>query len=471
MLDQLREAGIPAVRDGSLRVASDFTAGRVVHALLRLLLYPEDGLPLGFLRDSEVSPTVSEFLGNEISSVQVRRKWESATPRSFLVGLSESLEAHGFLDPSEKRCLGVVHTLVADVCASEEGGVSALERSIAEARIDDTGAIGSVQVLTIHRSKGLEFDFVLLPDLDAGSPGAGKPGFWTRSGPHGIEAILEGVRSETCEAFPALREWAAEDRRDVAFEDLCVSYVAFTRAIHELHLFLGPRKGTSRSGIHYWLENALGIDDEARGMVFVDGVETRPRERKEAKERIAEEPPPVISETLTVSPGKLVAAGGGDERADGGRTLFAKGRKESLDLGREVHRILAGSEWPLERAESRAVHPAEKFVAEALRKPEVKELLKRPSGTIEIWRERAFDALIDGAWVSGVFDRVHLSTEGSPLIIDFKTDAAVEEEIPAAHRRQMEIYRKALALILGMEETRIEAKLVYLGPGLVYDVG
>lgn len=470
IVGRLREEEIPTVRDGALQVAADFTVGRILHGIFRLLLYPGDGLALGFLRDSQTAPALEAFLGGAVSADRIRRKWERETPEAFLAGLGRSLAEGGWMDESEQRCMRFINTIVSGICASPGWSLSRLDRAVAEARLEDAGAERSIQVLTIHRSKGLEFDIVLLPDLDAAGGGGGSRKFWTRSGPQGIEAILEGVRSDAQKAFPPLEAWAGEDKRDAALEDLCVHYVAFTRAVDELHLFLGPRRGTSKTGIHYWIQNALEIEEEVPGIVFEEGVETVPEIKAASCEKSAEEAPP-ISEGQSEAPvARLFAAETGEMREELGSALFGSHRAESLEFGRRVHRKLATMEWPGDADLSGMDGKLGQILKEAMASEEIRKLLSKPAGGAEVWRERAFDAVVDGAWVSGVFDRVHLPAKSSPVIIDFKTNSAFSGEVPEAHRYQMEMYRKALALILGRAPGKIEAKLVYLRAGAVVEV-
>ncbi len=467
----LRKNRIPTVRDGALQVAADFTVGRILHGIFRVLLHPGDGLALGFLRDAEAASAVETFLGGAISVERIRGKWERESPEAFLSELGRVLSEAGWMDASEQRCLRYVHTLVSGIRSTAQGSLSRLERAVAEARLEDAGAERSVQVLTIHRSKGLEFDMVLLPDLDGSGAGGGGRKFWTRSDPGGINAVLEAVKSETCEAFPPLGRWAEEEKRDSLFEDLCVHYVAFTRAVEELHLFLGPRKGTSKTGIHYWIGNALGIEGEDAGVVFEEGREAAPKTKETERVRPKEEPPPVSGAADTGPPPRLFAAGEEGDAGDFGSALFSSGRGERLQVGRRVHRLLAGMEWPSDQPFSRTEGEAGEILEQAMTSAEIRSLLSAPPGSkVSVWRERAFDALVEGAWVSGVFDRVHLPEDGPPVILDYKTDAEISGSIPEGHRHQMAIYRKALALILGKDPAEIEAKLVYLRAGIVVDV-
>ena len=154
--------------------------------------------------------------------------------------------------------------------------------------------------------------------------------------------------------------------------------------------------------------------------------------------------------------------------------LFGDGADDSGRLGRAVHRLLAGIEWweggdvRAWAAERRAEGEDAAAVAEAaacLEAAKLQTVFARPAGGAEVWRERAFEAVIDDAWVSGVFDRVVLvrGPEGveRAAILDFKTDREVGvEELRHRHAAQLELYRRALSGLTGLAAERIVASLV-----------
>jgi ATP-dependent exoDNAse (exonuclease V) beta subunit len=125
---------------------------------------------------------------------------------------------------------------------------SSPEASAIDAAIESIMAspVGSdtarVQVMTIHRAKGLEFDVVIVPDLQRGVRGRERPLlYWAQvaTGP-GRRGIVLASRAETGErgAEPdPLEQWMRHlaDERE-ALELGRVAYVAATRARRQLHL-------------------------------------------------------------------------------------------------------------------------------------------------------------------------------------------------------------------------------------------
>ena len=114
---------------------------------------------------------------------------------------------------------------------------------------------------------------------------------------------------------------------------------------------------------------------------------------------------------------------------------------------------------------------------ERLRQPAVCESLES-GGANDLWREREFVLRHEGRLMRGTFDRVALRHEGSEVswavLLDFKTDHVPDDarlqEAVQRYAPQLAAYRHALARVLGTEEERVTARLVFLGSGHVIDL-
>ena len=100
-----------------------------------------------------------------------------------------------------------------------------------------------------------------------------------------------------------------------------------------------------------------------------------------------------------------------------------------------------------------------------LEKPTARDVFAKPTGFFDLWREKAFDLMMDGEWVSGIFDRVviHCSTEGQPVsatIYDFKTDHGTDTEIEERYFGQMAVYRQAVCKLLAIPSESVSTKIV-----------
>ena len=127
----------------------------------------------------------------------------------------------------------------------------------------------------------------------------------------------------------------------------------------------------------------------------------------------------------------------------------------NLSLGFGV----AGSPSPAAMAE----------VLACLSAPVLAGLWAAPTGA-ELWRERSFEVVLDGAWVTGIFDRVVVERDAGgrarrARVIDFKTDrvpsAAELTEAVARHAPQINLYRRVVAILAGLPLTAVECELVF----------
>jgi len=111
-----------------------------------------------------------------------------------------------------------------------------------------------VQVMTIHRAKGLEFDVVILPDLQRGPRGSERPLlYWTSvataAGERGIVLASRSDADENDGAADALERWMRDlgnEREELELGRL--AYVAATRARRRLHLIGSARIKRSEEG-------------------------------------------------------------------------------------------------------------------------------------------------------------------------------------------------------------------------------
>ncbi|HEX7328996.1 MAG TPA: UvrD-helicase domain-containing protein [Casimicrobiaceae bacterium] len=100
---------------------------------------------------------------------------------------------------------------------------------------------GTVQLMTIHKAKGLEFDTVILPGLDCGV-GRGSPPVlrWNAVGPVGERALVVAPHRRRAGASrdddPIYAWLAGEDASEERAELTRLVYVGVTRAKRRLHL-------------------------------------------------------------------------------------------------------------------------------------------------------------------------------------------------------------------------------------------
>jgi ATP-dependent exoDNAse (exonuclease V) beta subunit len=94
----------------------------------------------------------------------------------------------------------------------------------------------AVKIFTIHKSKGLEFPAVIIPFLEMNVKIDSRLVV-----PDGNELRLMYIKKKYCDFSPFLRELSKKEYLKACIDELNSIYVAFTRAAHELYIFVSPK--------------------------------------------------------------------------------------------------------------------------------------------------------------------------------------------------------------------------------------
>ncbi len=367
-------------------------------------------------------------------------------------------------------------------------------------RVEDPAA-SQVKVMTVHASKGLEFDAVVLPELDAQLHDRGGGLLTDRERPWELNSICSVAPDKTVVALDADLEALARERwQRVMEEALCVLYVAMTRAKRGLEMIVRPvdREKTPMTYATILREALAGggeADEEGVLWRHPGSSDTWWDGESSAEGRAPAPAPPSLAfaptRTSRALPRRSPSLEEGPRRVPG-RDLLARRDDDATSRGRLIHRWLEEVEWveELEWDDARLMEIGAAYEPDPerrraqlealetwLRHAQVRAALTRPAEPVELWRERPFSVVLEGEdgverlW-SGVFDRVVL--EGDPgawrraTVLDYKTDRASGPDLSERvehYRPQLEGYRRALAAITGLGAERIEARLLFLPAG------
>lgn len=186
---------------------------------------------------------------------------------------------------------------------------------------------------------------------------------------------------------------------------------------------------------------------------------------------------------------KRVTPSGEEDFQVKGSVLFSEGREPGRRLGSLVHELLAHVEWwdaksSMNELESRwqaagllrgevIESTAVSMVRGVLTSEAATFAFAKPEADAQAWRERPFDLIHEGSWISGIFDRVVVLQE-SVRLIDFKTDdvaddAALQEKV-AGYRPQIVLYRQALARLTGLKPQQIGCALLFTRSGRLVEI-
>ncbi|MGI4830258.1 MAG: UvrD-helicase domain-containing protein [Janthinobacterium lividum] len=170
-------------------------------------------------------------LGRTAFSTHVDRTWRSLGADALLRP-DQALNTRRFFELLQKF-----------ETAAETVNLALLERRLQKLYATPVAEPDLVELMTIHKAKGLEWDLVLVPALERGT-GRNQPGLlrWMElDGEAGEESgvVLAPIQGKG-EESSALSKWLAGlERKREAAEAKRLFYVACTRAREELHLFAG----------------------------------------------------------------------------------------------------------------------------------------------------------------------------------------------------------------------------------------
>jgi ATP-dependent helicase/nuclease subunit A len=390
-----------------------------------------------------------------------------------------------------------------------------------------------VRVMTVHAAKGLQFDVVVLPELDVNLTGQ-APSYVVGRDATSLTAnfVCRYAREEVQKLMvEAQRRVFAEDRREDAEESLSLLYVAMTRAASALHLFMpGQRKRPRKDAWYSLLRQALapaaawpectvlyehgdgtwfkkanlpqvpatgGRSDRPARITFA-AAKAQPRRGLDpmAPSRREGQGCVVLERLFQPSQGTGTAAGTLyhawfetiawlDDGMPTEAMLRAAAERIRMDLPPDTWREL---ETLLGRFRGWLKTPAIEAVLarSAYKDPQQRGFPARlapfwaPSITrLEIERERRFVVPEGGKLWTGSLDRiVWLSDESGTVaadILDFKTDAIGDDQAALAqrtehYRPQLEAYRHAVARLGNLPAERVAARLVFTFAARIIDV-
>lgn len=439
--DHLRMRGFDVIEEGRREPAKDNPIGISLLHLLKWLAEPTDAFALEMV---EMSPFAGVLRTKHGSSW--RDIWEALTTTASKYGfagmISETI-SDSWLNWSDFGRRRAGDLLAALNHFDAQDGTSPKEAAawIERLEVAQSPGISAVQVMTIHKAKGLGFDMVVLPDIpDEKIPQpqyfemAEGLGWLTQTPPKWARAINPEMRD-------AEEKWSSDQR----YEAFCMLYVALTRAKRGLYVLLESSQNTKnpdKPSLANWFAKSIRANEEA-GIVYQTGMPDW-----------ADGLPPLALKIK--SPAMRIS---GQTHARQSRiipsSLRHKGRikahsPDGIKFGNAVHALLQSVSWVDEKHPILPSDKAGNLVSELLSNPALRSMFERRGRQIELLQEQAADAVVEGRFLSGIMDRIHIfrNPEKEVIrveIIDYKTDwARNPADLVDRYSSQMSAYRIAL---------------------------
>jgi ATP-dependent helicase/nuclease subunit A len=518
LIDLLRQRGLPASGEGGTALTDD-PAINLILAALTLADHPGHSAAAFEVAQSPLA----ELLGLRshrpddvaLAATRIRRRLMDQGYGATISDWARALAPH-----CDQRSVLRLTQLI-EMADDYQPLVTLRPRHFVEhvrARTVEEPTPAAIRVMTVHRSKGLEFDIVVLPQLHRILQVAPDVCVQRLNHTGPITGVFCGLNKDVIAHDSRLAEAYEESRNRELRDDVCSLYVAMTRAIHALHLFLPPAKakadgsagsrGLSHAAI---LLGALfkGDDEPSGNQTYLTRGDGRWFDKLQNKQHDAA-PGSHAWRTLSASvlsddrlPSRSMRVVSPSSLEMGGAISVS----DLLDLepamqrvrGTIIHEWFALIDWlggeddtgpsdeELLRAARRAVPECDDAAASVyllefrrmLTHRAVRDVLTRGAGDggLELWRERAFAVRVEGKLLQGRFDRVtiHRAQAGGTVatLIDFKTDRVGPEGVAPIIERyapQIRAYRAALSRLLGGEGVTVRAGLLLVGAGLWCEV-
>lgn len=247
---ELRKRNVPASEEGG-NPLTDSAAVNVVLSLLRIADHPGDTVARFHVAHSPLGTAVGledyrDAAAARRVSLQVRQSLLQQGYGATIQAWTRALAPH-----CSRRDLSRLGQLVERAYAYNAAATLRTDEFVAfveTTKVADP-LPADVRVMTIHQAKGLQFDIVVLPELDGDLVGQNDLVVTHRDEcTLPVDCVCRYAGAEIQQMLPASFQQMFEAATDRAVtESLCVLYVAVTRAIHGLYAIVPPSAASEKN--------------------------------------------------------------------------------------------------------------------------------------------------------------------------------------------------------------------------------
>ena len=382
-------------------------------------------------------------------------------------------------------------------------------------RVEAPGS-SSVRVMTIHASKGLEFDAVILPELHKRLVGTRSGMLVDRPRPDElIQTVSVSPDQKRLVADARLQDLYDQTTARMVQDSLCNLYVAMTRAARRLELILpwvDPEKRVTTPTAADVVRGGLPADElhapDESNVIWShpDNVAGREWAALSSDQESLPAEPAIASLNLAEGKQRRSLPRRSPSAEEGGHRVKVENlfrSRSDASRGTMVHRWLEELEWieTFEWDEERMLESGATSMPElslrrealqqlqqALTQDEIRQALSRAEGrategaTVTVSNEHSFSIVLsddDGQeqlW-NGSIDRLVVARDGDRAVwaelLDYKTDRVSGDQLAQRvefYRPQLNQYARVVAEQTGLNVEDISTRLVFLSAARVVDL-
>ncbi len=469
------EIPVQLVEDSPLAEASPL--GELLLSFFLWLREPADKYRYHVLRSSPLAHILRPQ-GEPVSRSEAWDYWNHQLNTRGYAAIVQSLSAYLPALDSQR----MIHEWLEEAVSFDASGGS-LDEWLLHMRTccrKENGSARFVQVMTMHKSKGAEFDAVILPLL--GTKAVDQPR--SEGIPYFISESQEGIlvhpgTAEERQLWPELVDYEDTWKRARREDSYNLMYVALTRARYANYLLLPERETDKYDKESDWIQAALvennftPAPESCMEFGHPDWYQQKSPQIPTADARQAPRP---LGEARhyrkRISPSSMT----GEPAAEKPAGQMNSGNSHAADFGTRVHAAWEQITWmhePLPDWLSSPQTTAQQVVANALQQPEITELFTMRPGQ-EVYNEQSIEAITSrNEWISATIDRLVLTVDasGAPTaahIIDFKTNKPGAREgyqdsgawLLDHYSGQLREYRKLIAAAFHLKAEDITVSLI-----------
>lgn len=513
---------IEASEEAKSTVIEDNPVTAGLAGILRAIVHPDNGLEKGLAEISPAARSVIDALGGwSAAATSITERFHADGAEAAVDLLIRNIRQPEKTAAFVAKRLGQLRNLAVRYDGTGRRALGDFAEFLGRSQMRDNADTRTIQVLTIHRSKGLEYDIVYMPCLNDSRRSIAH----LRTGDllsmptneAGMDFSPKWLLANVGEAVAAhdeevLRHAMERAKAEAAYGSLCKLYVGTTRARHRLVMLsmtLSKEKASQvqdpdgRHDFATLLESQLGRAKLTAKPASYEGCnpcsllwESQSNDPTWLQERIQAQ-----ASTHPTIPGgrpartyapfeslEVIRPSKKNGAPSLGRHVFTPARQTKIDpreLGNAVHALLEHLEsdiaafkaslpsLPLPPELRHAHAEATEIVLACVDSKPFRELIGSLTTTGVLWREREMAVVTEpGKYAYGKSDRIHVEPGKSAVVIDYKTVSieTTEAELAAEYKDQLNIYRVATAKLCRLHLDKVRCVLVHVRKGTVVEV-